>query len=71
MRDTRRVRGWSAEGDAKNLVLVVVFQGKQLSAGLAVTIKPRLGIDFGKALFANQFKAVSCHGLPHHIKDEG
>jgi hypothetical protein len=50
--------GGVRKGDAEDLVLVVIFQREQLGAGLHVAPEPRLRVQLGDVLRADQFKAM-------------
>ena len=52
--------GWRrAEGDAENLVFVVIFQREHFCAGLGVPIEPCTRLQFVDLLITHQFEAIS------------
>ena len=65
VRDTRRVRGRGAEGDAKYLVVVITGDRKQLGAALLVLVEGGVGTVLGNHILGNHLEGgmSDVHGL--------
>ena len=66
-----RVGRRRAEGDAEDLVLVVVLQRQQFRPSARVPPQARLRVQFGDARLANEFKAMQCGHCDLRLGDRG